>query len=156
MYSTFYSIRFQLFSILGTNVKHTLNGPNEAKHLISKRRRSLEAIVIESDNEKLYGSLELKERSLLLNGVRLKSSPRRLKSNDNYNTGIAFLDWKYYQTQQIVRAYFHNVIIKFMFNDIGGAVKSKDKFEDHTNSHSKEQWPKTEDNESNMFVGTNE
>ena len=90
LYYAFYSIRFQLFSILGTNVKHTLNGPHEAKHLISKRSRSLEAIVIESDNEKLYGSLELKERSLLLNGVRLKSSARRLNSNDNYNTGIGF------------------------------------------------------------------
>ena len=101
IYIVFYILfgPFSTFFNLGTNVNHTFHGPNDLKPLISKRSRSTEAIVIESDNEKLYGSLELKERSMLLNGVRLKSSVMRLKSNDNHNTGSASLYWQYYQTQ---------------------------------------------------------
>jgi hypothetical protein len=43
-----------------------------------------------------------------------------------------------------------------MFTGVGDIVKSKDEFKDPTNSHSKDQWKKIQENESTMFVGIDE
>ena len=142
------------FIIVGAVLNHTFPGSNDFKHLYSKRSRSLEAIFIETDNEKLNGIVELKERSRLVNGVRLKGSDNEQKIVDTSNMGTPFsLVVKSYSILNIV---YIDTIIIFTISGVGLVVKSKERLEDPAHIHGQDKWQNNQEQESHMFDDLNE